>query len=205
MNEAFFALPDEKRMTIINAGLRVFSKHGYKKSPMKEIAAEAGISKSLLFYYFKNKKELYLYLAKYCADINREELISHSCYQGSFFDVLKKGLKLKTEQMRRYPELAQFELKGYFEKNPEIEAEIRELIQFYSGLDKQANLMTVDMNEFIEGLDIEMMYQTIFPAAEGYVWETLCKIEVDPDAIERGCMKMIDFWKDTFLRKNTEP
>ncbi|MBP0955070.1 MAG: TetR family transcriptional regulator [Oscillospiraceae bacterium] len=33
---------------------------------MNEIAEEAGISKSLLFYYFRNKKELYLYLLKLC-------------------------------------------------------------------------------------------------------------------------------------------
>ena len=31
---------------------------------MSEIATEAGISKSLLFHYFKNKKEFYLYLRK---------------------------------------------------------------------------------------------------------------------------------------------
>ena len=66
MNNSFLSLPDDRRTSIINAALGVFSKYGYKKSPMNEIAEEAGISKSLLFYYFKNKKELYLYLLKYC-------------------------------------------------------------------------------------------------------------------------------------------
>ena len=61
MNEKFFSLPEEKQLAIINAGYRVFSQNSYKKSPMIEIAAEADISKSLLFYYFRNKKELYLY------------------------------------------------------------------------------------------------------------------------------------------------
>ena len=58
MNERFFALPAEKRRAIINAGYRVFSHNSYKKSPVGEIAQEAGISKSLLFHYFANKKEL---------------------------------------------------------------------------------------------------------------------------------------------------
>ena len=62
MNEKFFSLPEEKQLAIINAGYRVFSQNSYKKSPMSEIAAEADISKSLLFYYFRNKRELYLYL-----------------------------------------------------------------------------------------------------------------------------------------------
>ena len=56
MNDKFYALSKEKQDKIINAGFRVFSKNSYKKSPMNEIAAEAGISKSLLFFYFKNKK-----------------------------------------------------------------------------------------------------------------------------------------------------
>ena len=69
MNEKFFSLPEEKQQTIINAGYRVFSQNTYKKSPVSEIAAEAGISKSLLFYYFRNKKELYLFLWEKCAKV----------------------------------------------------------------------------------------------------------------------------------------
>ena len=63
MNEKFFHLPEEKQQRILNAGFRVFSQNSYKRSPMSEIAAEAGISKSLLFFYFRNKKELYLFLS----------------------------------------------------------------------------------------------------------------------------------------------
>lgn len=62
MNDKFFSLPEEKQQAIINAGHRVFSQNTYKNSPMSEIAAAADISKSLLFHYFKNKKELYLFL-----------------------------------------------------------------------------------------------------------------------------------------------
>ena len=55
MNERFFSLPEEKRQAIFNAGYRVFSRNSYKNSPMSEIAGDAGISKSLLFHYFRNK------------------------------------------------------------------------------------------------------------------------------------------------------
>ena len=69
MNEKFFSLPEEKQQAIINAGFRVFSQNTYKKSPVSEVAKEAGISKSLLFYYFRNKKELYLFLWDKCAQV----------------------------------------------------------------------------------------------------------------------------------------
>ena len=74
MNERFFALPKEKQQAIINAGYRVFSQNSYKNSPMSEIADAAGISKSLLFHYFRNKKELYMFLWDKCAEITIEYL-----------------------------------------------------------------------------------------------------------------------------------
>lgn len=43
MNEKFSALPKEKQQAILRAGYRVFSQNSYKKSPMQEIAEEAGI------------------------------------------------------------------------------------------------------------------------------------------------------------------
>lgn len=74
MNEKFFSLPEEKQQKIIKAGYRVFSRISYKKSPMSEIADAAGISKSLLFHYFTNKKELYLFLWETCAEITVKQL-----------------------------------------------------------------------------------------------------------------------------------
>ena len=68
MNEMFFSLPAENQQAIISAGYRVFSQNSYKNSPMSEIADAAGINKSLLFHYFHNKKELYMFLWDKCAD-----------------------------------------------------------------------------------------------------------------------------------------
>ena len=79
MNEKFFALPEEKQHTIINAGFRVFAQNSYKKSPVREIAEAAGISKSLLFHYFHNKKELYLFLWDYSAKMTLEYLEKYQC------------------------------------------------------------------------------------------------------------------------------
>ena len=79
MNERFYQLPEDRRNSIINAGFRVFSQYSYKNSPMSEIAAEAGISKSLLFYYFRNKKELYLFLCRYSAELTEQEMIRQKC------------------------------------------------------------------------------------------------------------------------------
>ena len=55
MKESFLLLPEERQNEIINAGFDQFSCHSYRKCPVGRIAEQANISKSLLFYYFKDK------------------------------------------------------------------------------------------------------------------------------------------------------
>ena len=75
MNEQFFHLPEEKQQAIINASLEVFATHEYKKASTDDIAAKAGISKGLLFYYFHNKKSLYLFLYDYTKKIVTDQVV----------------------------------------------------------------------------------------------------------------------------------
>ena len=109
MNEKFYSLPEEKRNRIINAGFKVFAKNSYKKSPVGEIAEEAGISKSLLFFYFKNKKELYLFLLKTAEEETRNALMETNVYSGDgIFDIMYNGLLVKANMMRKYPDMRNF-------------------------------------------------------------------------------------------------
>lgn len=80
MNEKFYSLPKEKQQAIINAGYRVFSQNSYKKSPMQEVADAAGISKSLLFHYFQNKKKFYMFLWTTCGRISISTMTAYGCY-----------------------------------------------------------------------------------------------------------------------------
>ena len=126
MNEKFFSLAQEKQRAILNAGYRVFSQNSYKHSPMQEIADEAGISKALLEYYFRNKKELYLFLLDTGARTTVEYLTKCGCYeQEDLFDAMFQGMKAKVEVMRLYPEMTAFVLKAYYEKDEEVKGRSR--------------------------------------------------------------------------------
>jgi AcrR family transcriptional regulator len=59
--EKFFNLSTEKQQKIVDAALASFGANGYKKTSIRDIAAEAGISKAMIFHYFGTKKQLYLY------------------------------------------------------------------------------------------------------------------------------------------------
>ena len=54
---------ERRRQQIIVAAKRVFSKNGFNKATMEDIAKEAELSPGTLYLYFKNKEELYASLS----------------------------------------------------------------------------------------------------------------------------------------------
>lgn len=205
MNEKFFSLPKERQEAMINAGFRVFSQNSYRKSPMSEIAEAAGVSKSLLFHYFRNKKELYLFLWETGVGITLDELDKSGCYeQEDLFETMHKGIEAKFRIMRQYPDLAAFVMKAFYEKDPAVCGEIQESIEKHGSFNANAGLLNLDPELFVPGLDLEMMYWDMYWASEGYIWEKLQRGKMDledMDQIEAEFMRLIDFWKFVYLRK----
>ena len=202
MNGKFFSLPPEKQQAIINGGYRVFSQNSYKNSPMSEIAAEAGISKSLLFHYFRNKKELYLFLWDQCAQMTIQVLTRYGCYdQEELFVSLDRGMRAKMELIRQYPDMAGFTIRAFYEKDPEISAAIQASYHKYFNFKADAVRVNLDPEQFVPGLDISMMYRDMYWASEGYLWEMVQRGDVDMEQMERDFTGLIAFWKSVYLRK----
>ena len=205
MNPKFYSLPEEKREKIMNAGYHVFSQNSYKKSPMSEIAAAAGISKALLFHYFRNKKELYLFLWDSCAQITIEEMENSGCYeQKDLFDSMGSGMQAKVRITRRYPDMALFAIKAFYEKDAEVAGEIQKSMGRYLSIHARRKLQELDPEDFIPGIDLDMMYMAMYWASEGYLWEYLQRGSFDIDEMERGFQRLLDHWKSVYMRKPTE-
>lgn len=202
MNERFFSLPDQKQQAILNAGYKVFSQNSYKNSPMSEIASAAGISKSLLFHYFRNKKEFYLFLWDKCAETTIEYLTKYGCYgQKELFAGLEQGMRAKMEIVRLYPDMASFTIRAFYEKDAEICAAVQESYHKYFNLKADKTRLNLDPGQFIPGLDVAMMYREMYWASEGYLWEMVQRGDIDIDRMEKDFTKLIAFWKSIYLRK----
>lgn len=202
MNERFFSLPEEKQQAIINAGYWVFSQNSYKNSPMSEIAAAAGISKSLLFHYFYNKKELYLFLWDKCAKTTIEFLTKYECYsQKELFESMERGMRAKMEIIHLYPDMSNFTIRAFYEKDPIISAAIQESYHKYFNLKADKIRLNLNPEQFISGLDISMMYREMYWASEGYLWEMVQQGNVDVAQMEKDFTKLMEFWKSIYLRK----
>ena len=202
MNDKFYALPREKQKRIINAGFSVFAKNTYKKSPVNEIALEAGISKSLLFFYFKNKKELYLFLLKTVEEITNKALKESGAYEGEdIFDIMYKGLMTKARLMKAYPDMSRFSLKAYYEKDPDLSREIGKIVSPYTRIETYKALPPMDPKKFKDGIDLNMMYRDIFLASEGFFWRIEQGDNFSEDEFVSEYKKLIDFWKSVYLKE----
>ena len=203
MNEKFFSLPQEKQQRILNAGFRVFSENSYKKSPMSEIAEEAGISKSLLFHYFRNKQELYLFLWNRAAEITDQYLTAHKCYEPTdLFEMMERGMQAKFQIMARYPHMAAFTIKAFYEKDPAVHQKIQE--SYRAAFDKKAlnALSKLNPDDFVPGLDLAMMYREMYWASVGYLWESLQQGVPDAAKMEADFRRLMKFWKEIYARKD---
>jgi AcrR family transcriptional regulator len=54
---------EERRNQIIESAMQVFAREGFAKTRMDDVAAEAGLSKGLLYWYFKSKEEIIIAIA----------------------------------------------------------------------------------------------------------------------------------------------
>lgn len=201
MNDKFFALPREKQDRIINAGFHVFSRNSYKKSPVQEIAVEAGISKSLLFFYFRNKKELYLYLWRRVEELVLETL-DNSDIAGTkdIFDMMYRSLKIKVTLIKDYPDIMNFSIKAYYEDDPDVRDDIRKRVNPYTNLTTNKRMPHLDPKDFKEGLDLGKMYREIYMASEGYLWQVSQQRNINADKVIRDYKEMVDFWRVLFLK-----
>ena len=57
-------ITEESKDKIIKAAMKVFALYGFFKTPVAMIAKEAGVSKGLIFWYFRSKDELILEIAQ---------------------------------------------------------------------------------------------------------------------------------------------
>lgn len=206
MNDKFYNLPKEKQQAIINAGYRVFSQNSYKKSPMQEIADAAGISKSLLFHYFQNKKELYLFLWETCGKISVSVMTEYGCYdRRDLFEMMERGLAAKIHIMKKYPFMGSFVIRAFYESDPVIRPEIEKSYTRLISLKAAPSWANLDPKQFIEDVPPERILREMYLVSEGYLWELQQKgaanTENSIEKIESDFREMITFWKKIYLRK----
>ena len=201
MNGKFFTLPEEKQKRIINAAYVVFADSSYQKASMSRIAAAGGISKSLLFHYFHNKKELYLYLWENINRISNEiELKYYYKETSDFFEAMTQKVLARCEFMRTAPEEYLFSLRALFAENLEIrEATGKSYNKTYEDAADRM-LGDLDLSGFRPGVDVRMLLEEIDSYLMRCVWQMLSAGKLDPDGLEKDFLKRVGQWRIAYLK-----
>ena len=115
MNPRFRELPEEKQLAILNAAMEVFAQYDYPKASTDLIAAKAGVSKGLLFYYFHNKKELYFAVYHYALETVTQAVVDEKLWKiTDFYELLHDSAMKKMAVLGRHPYIMDFSIRSYF-------------------------------------------------------------------------------------------
>lgn len=162
MNGKFFDLKKEKQDRMINAALKVFAQHGYRRASTDDIVREAGISKGLLFHYFESKIGVYNFVYDYSVRyISLELKTAVNPKETNLFEILRQMEMGKMIAMRGYPYMQQFLNEAMHEDVSEallaIEQKRTELTELYEQLLARADFSllpsNVDAGKVIQMLD----------------------------------------------------
>ena len=91
---------EERRAQIIESAINVFARQGFANTRMDDVAAESGLSKGLLYWYFKSKEEIIIAIADllFGAEFQKMQKLSvggqtaRACLE-SFLDIFLEDLR----------------------------------------------------------------------------------------------------------------
>ena len=81
-----------KKEQIVEAARKLFTKYGYKKVSMDEIAKEAGVTKKTVYAYFKDKDELFKYFVFEEVDVMKKLVKEVEDRNLPFFDMVHQTI-----------------------------------------------------------------------------------------------------------------
>jgi len=181
MTEKFFTLPQEKQERILNASIKEFAQKGFKNASTNEIVKEAGISKGLLFHYFNNKKDLFLFLYDHFSEILLKEFFEKlDSEETDIFNKLKQISTLKIQLMNQYPDIFDFFVKATVEEDRDIKKDIVERNDKMTVNSFARLFANIDTSKFREGVEIDKAINIILWTFEGIGNRHLDKLKLLP-------------------------
>ncbi len=104
---------EEFRKKVIQASGQIFSRYGFRKTTMDEIARALKMGKSSIYYYFESKEEIFEAVVLYEANILRNELTTAIKSVDSPIDKMKRYVFVR---MKSFEKLSNY-YNAIFDKN----------------------------------------------------------------------------------------
>lgn len=162
-------IPEDKRDKIIYAAIQEFAIHGYKNASTNKIVEAAGISKGILFHYFKNKKGLYLFLIKYTIPLLYDEFFkAANMNENDIFQRIIKWNIVKFNLMEKYPDIFKLLTDAFLDTPNEVKEELLPILMEYQKFGYDTIFKNIDLSKFKKNIDIKRAIEIISWVFEGY-------------------------------------
>jgi TetR/AcrR family transcriptional regulator len=177
----FFNLDPEKQDRIINAAIKEFAQKGYDNASTNEMVKEAGISKGLLFHYFKNKKQLFFFLFDYCYNLVADEFYKKvDLTERDFFKRIRQSVQIKMDLQTKYPDILTFIQEAFMQDSPEIKDEFDKKKQELNAVNIGIIYDGIDLTKFRDDVDVQKILKVISWTFEKMSEEELHKAKMIP-------------------------
>lgn len=166
----FAALPRARRDAIILASMRVFARHGYRDANTADIARAAGMSKGLLFFYFRNKRDLYLNTVDYVSTVMGEAVVDDAAWAiDDFFDLIMHLCRRKRAELARHPLMLRFALAAWYPSHRDVAPTVNRWMQRQITVMYERYLSHVRLDRFRDDVDPRHVLDMLIWLADGYL------------------------------------
>jgi TetR/AcrR family transcriptional regulator len=181
MFSKFLSLDSEKQDRIINAAIKEFAQKGYDNASTNEMVKEAGISKGLLFHYFKNKKQLFFFLFDYCYNLVADEFYKKvDLTERDFFKRIRQAVLIKMDLQQQYPDILTFIQEAFMQDSPEIKDEFDKKKLELNAINIGIIYDGIDLSKFRDDVDVQKILKVISWTFEKMSDEELHKARMLP-------------------------
>ncbi|MBT2571353.1 TetR/AcrR family transcriptional regulator [Planococcus sp. ISL-110] len=176
--EKFENLDPRKQKKILDSALMEFAENGYKQASTNRIVKQAGIGKGMLFYYFKNKKDLYEYLIEYSLNFIINGYLSLvDSNETDFIKRLKGAAQIKMKAQLENEHVFNFMGTVMLTEDLDLPPHLQKR---YEELQKQGYALLyegIDKTLFRKDVDVDKAFNLIRWGIDGYQQDLLHRLQ----------------------------
>ena len=189
------------RQKIIDAALKEFGQHGYEGASTNQICLSAGISKGLLYHYFKSKENLFLAVCDQCLQ-DQEEALSFGnlpyrvITTGELFAFFRKQADFYSAHPNHYHILSQIATSG---RSEVLEGFVSEKRRRYREQGSVAMRLFLSRSPVRPEIDKELALELIMGITDNIqsryldmIFRQQISIDMALDTLEKGLQAAID-------------
>lgn len=122
---------NKTKRAIFESAIQVFSNCGYSGATMDEVVARAGVAKGSLYYHFKSKEELFIFIIKEGMNLIHEEVEKATRDIKDPYEIIKESAKVQLKYVYENKDLFKViisQIWGAGERNNMLREETKSLI-----------------------------------------------------------------------------